>query len=176
LTFYANYISECLAVLEGRTSLVSILQLQDKTLISAGGDGLVFVWSLEENTQLFSVSAHESAVTCLTCDDSYIFSGGQYEIKMWDLKSGQLLSEVLAGIQGAWCIASDEHNVIACGIRDQETVLEVCGPLISKHSIISDQKGLMVCRYLLGQQCVTEVEQKPLGPLRLDVCQHFLFR
>jgi len=99
--------------------------MQGRKLISAGADGRVCVWSLDDNTLLFSIDAHNSAVTCLVSDDEHIYSGSESSVKMWDMNTGKFLSEVWTGIQGAWNLAIDDKIVASAVLRGGETVLEV---------------------------------------------------
>lgn len=69
--------SDCLALLQGHTSLVGQLQLTNDLLVTGGSDGRVIIFSLSTFECLHRLCAHDNSVTCLQFDDRFIVSGGE---------------------------------------------------------------------------------------------------
>lgn len=68
--------SECLALLQGHTSLIGQLQMTNNVLVTGGSDGRVLVYSLETYECLHKICAHDNSVTSLQFDERFIVSGG----------------------------------------------------------------------------------------------------
>jgi F-box and WD-40 domain protein CDC4 len=82
---------DCLALLQGHTSLVGQLQLTDSVLVTGGSDGRVIVFSLATLECLHRLCAHDNSVTCLQFDDRFIVTGGNDgRVKLFDFKTGKL--------------------------------------------------------------------------------------
>lgn len=118
--------SECLAILQGHTSLVGQLQMRGDTLVTGGSDGSVRVWSLEKMAPIHRLAAHDNSVTSLQFDDTRVVSGGSDgRVKIWDLKTGHLVRELIAQGEAVWRVAFEEEKCVALALRQGRTVMEV---------------------------------------------------
>lgn len=118
--------SECLAILQGHTSLVGQLQMRGDTLVTGGSDGSVRVWSLERMCPIHRLAAHDNSVTSLQFDDTRVVSGGSDgRVKIWDLKTGHLVRELIAQGEAVWRVAFEEEKCVALALRQNRTVMEV---------------------------------------------------
>lgn len=117
---------ECLAILQGHTSLVGQLQMRGDTLVTGGSDGSVRVWSLERMCPIHRLAAHDNSVTSLQFDDTRVVSGGSDgRVKIWDLKTGHLVRELIAQGEAVWRVAFEEEKCVALALRHGRTVMEV---------------------------------------------------
>lgn len=122
----ANFSSECLAILQGHTSLVGQLQMRGDTLVTGGSDGSVRVWSLERMCPIHRLAAHDNSVTSLQFDDTRVVSGGSDgRVKIWDLKTGHLVRELISQGDAVWRVAFEEEKCVAMALRNGRTVMEV---------------------------------------------------
>lgn len=121
-------IGECLAILQGHTSLVGQLQLSGDRLITGGSDGRVIVFDLNDYTCVHRLCAHDNSVTCLQFDDRFIVSGGNDgRVKLWDINTGKFIRELTRSCEAVWRVCfRDDKCAILCR-RDNRTVLEVLG-------------------------------------------------
>ena len=96
------------------------------TLVSAGADGQLCIWSLEDNEKRFLVD-HSGPVQCMAMDKirSQVVSGSFDGVKVWDLKSGEMVKLLCTGNDTVWNVAMDDTHVVACLSRNNETVLEI---------------------------------------------------
>jgi len=118
--------SECLAVLQGHTSLVGQLQMRGGTLVTGGSDGSVRVWSLERFCPIHRLAAHDNSVTSLQFDDTRVVSGGSDgRVKVWDLKTGHLVRELITQGEAVWRVAFEEEKCVAMALKNSRTVMEV---------------------------------------------------
>lgn len=118
--------SECVALLQGHTSLVGQLQLSNDTLVTGGSDGRVIIFDLVNYTCLQRICAHDNSVTCLQYDDRFIVSGGNDgRVKLWDVKTGNFIRELSKPCEAVWRVMfKDDKCAILCK-RQGKTVLEV---------------------------------------------------
>jgi F-box and WD-40 domain protein CDC4 len=118
--------SECLAILQGHTSLVGQLQMRGDTLVTGGSDGSVRVWSLERMCPIHRLAAHDNSVTSLQFDDTRVVSGGSDgRVKIWDLKTGHLVRELVGASDAVWRVAFEDEKCVALALRGNRTVMEV---------------------------------------------------
>lgn len=121
--------SECLAILQGHTSLVGQLQMRGDTLVTGGSDGSVRVWSLERFCAIHRLAAHDNSVTSLQFDDTRVVSGGSDgRVKVWDLKTGQLVRELVTQGEAVWRVAFEDEKCVAMALKNGRTVMEVRKP------------------------------------------------
>lgn len=121
-----RFASECLAILQGHTSLVGQLQMRGDTLVTGGSDGSVRVWSLEKMCPIHRLAAHDNSVTSLQFDDTRVVSGGSDgRVKIWDLKTGHLVRELIAQGEAVWRVAFEDEKCVALALRQGRTVMEV---------------------------------------------------
>lgn len=117
---------ECLALLQGHTSLVGQLHMRGDTLVTGGSDGSVRVWSLERMCPIHRLAAHDNSVTSLQFDDTRVVSGGSDgRVKVWDIKTGQLVRELISPAEAVWRVAFVPEKCVAVALRNGRTVMEV---------------------------------------------------
>lgn len=117
---------ECLATLQGHTSLVGQLQMRGDTLVTGGSDGSVRIWSIEKSAAIHRLAAHDNSVTSLQFDETRVVSGGSDgRVKIWDLKTGHLVRELIAQGEAVWRVAFEEEKCVALALRQGRTVMEV---------------------------------------------------
>ncbi len=75
--------------LDGHTSLVGLLELSSKFLVSAAADATLRVWDPNNGQCLASLVGHNAAITCFHHDPNMnrIVSGSDGGIKIWELDS-----------------------------------------------------------------------------------------
>jgi len=118
--------SNCLAILQGHTSLVGQLQMRGNTLVTGGSDGSVRVWSLEKNACVHRLAAHDNSVTSLQFDDTRIVSGGSDgRVKVWDLRTGTLVRELSSPAEAVWRVAFEDEKAVILAMRATRTMMEV---------------------------------------------------
>ena len=118
--------SQCVAILQGHTSLVGQLQLRASTLVTGGSDGSVRVWSLQTNSPIHRLAAHDNSVTSLQFDDARIVSGGSDgRVKIWDLNNGSLVRELSQPAEAVWRVAFESERCVVLASRAGRTVMEV---------------------------------------------------
>ena len=120
------FLSQCIAILQGHTSLVGQLQLRASTLVTGGSDGSVRVWSLQTNAPIHRLAAHDNSVTSLQFDDSRIVSGGSDgRVKIWDTNTGQMVRELSQPAEAVWRVAFESERCVVLASRGGRTVMEV---------------------------------------------------
>ncbi|CCF31992.1 F-box/WD repeat domain-containing protein, partial [Colletotrichum higginsianum] len=157
--------SECLAILQGHTSLVGQLQMRGDTLVTGGSDGSVRVWSLEKMCPIHRLAAHDNSVTSLQFDDTRVVSGGSDgRVKIWDLKTGHLVRELIAQGEAVWRVAFEDEKCVALALRQNRTVMEVWS--------FSPPEDVLYDRPLsLQQRVLQEAPHRPMSAMQLDYRQ-----
>lgn len=116
----------CLAILQGHTSLVGQLQMRDSTLVTGGSDGSVRVWSLNTYNPIHRLAAHDNSVTSLQFDDLRIVSGGSDgRVKIWDLGTGNMIRELSQPAEAVWRVAFESERCVVMASRTGRTIMEV---------------------------------------------------
>ena len=117
---------QCLAILQGHTSLVGQLQMSSNTLVTGGSDGSVRVWSLETFSPIHRLAAHDNSVTSLQFDEHRIVSGGSDgRVKIWDLQAGTLIRELSQPAEAVWRVAFESETAVVMASRNNRTIMEV---------------------------------------------------
>ena len=117
---------QCLAILQGHTSLVGQLQMSSPTLVSGGSDGSVRVWSLETFSPIHRLAAHDNSVTSLQFDEHRIVSGGSDgRVKVWDLQAGTLIRELSQPAEAVWRVAFESETAVVMASRNNRMIMEV---------------------------------------------------
>ena len=124
--FLNDLYRQCLAILQGHTSLVGQLQMSSSTLVTGGSDGSVRVWSLETFTPIHRLAAHDNSVTSLQFDEHRIVSGGSDgRVKVWDLQAGTLIRELSQPAEAVWRVAFESETAVVMASRNNRTIMEV---------------------------------------------------
>lgn len=120
------YSSECVALLQGHTSLVGQLQLSGDILITGGSDGRVIIFDLATYTCLQRICAHDNSVTCLQFDDRFIVSAGNDgRVKLWDIKTGNFIRELSKPSEVVWAFNFKNDKCAILCKRQGKTVFEL---------------------------------------------------
>jgi F-box and WD-40 domain protein CDC4 len=121
-----SYFSECVALLQGHTSLVGQLQLSGDILVTGGSDGRVIIFDLSTYTCLQRICAHDNSVTSLQFDDRFILTGGNDgRVKLWDIKTGNFIRELSKPSEAVWRVNFKNDKCAVLCKRAGKTVLEL---------------------------------------------------
>lgn len=119
----------CAHTLTGHTSLVGLLGLSPRTLVSAAADSTLRVWDPETGALLHTLAAHTGAITCFQHDEFKVLSGSDGTLKMWNLRDGSVQRDLLTGITGVWQVVFEGRWCVAASNQTRggtvQTVLDV---------------------------------------------------
>ncbi|KAK7038199.1 WD40 repeat-like protein [Favolaschia claudopus] len=119
----------CAHTLTGHTSLVGLLGLSPRTLVSAAADSTLRVWDPETGALLHTLAAHTGAITCFQHDEFKVLSGSDGTLKMWNLRDGSVTRDLLTGITGVWQVVFEGRWCVAASNQTRagtvQTVLDV---------------------------------------------------
>jgi F-box and WD-40 domain protein CDC4 len=122
----AHIRSDCVALLQGHTSLVGNLQLTNNILASSGSDGRVIVFDMTTGECIHRICAHDNSVTCIQFDDRYIVSGSNDgRVKLWNLQTGYFVRELTQPCDAVWRIAFRDDRIVMICQRNKKMVIEV---------------------------------------------------
>ncbi|CEQ40005.1 SPOSA6832_01593 [Sporobolomyces salmonicolor] len=116
---------ECRAVLEGHSSLVGLLGLSHRHLVSAAADWTLRIWNPDTGACLHSLSAHQGAITCFQHDEFKVISGSDGTLKMWDVQTGEFVRDLLNNLTGVWQVAFDQRYCVAAVQRNGQSEFEI---------------------------------------------------
>lgn len=116
---------ECKSVLEGHTSLVGLLGLTHRNLVSAAADWTLRIWDPATGACRHSLAAHQGAITCFQHDDDKVISGSDGTLKMWDVRTGEFVRDLLTNLTGVWQVAFDERFCVAAVSRNGRSEFEI---------------------------------------------------
>ncbi|KPV76071.1 uncharacterized protein RHOBADRAFT_6919, partial [Rhodotorula graminis WP1] len=116
---------ECKAVLEGHTSLVGLLGLTHRNLVSAAADWTLRIWDPVTGACRHSLAAHQGAITCFQHDEHKVISGSDGTLKMWDVKTGEFVRDLLTNLTGVWQVSFDERFCVAAVSRNGRSEFEI---------------------------------------------------
>lgn len=111
--------------LEGHTSLVGLLALQNDFLVSAAADSTLRIWNPEHGHCRNKLSAHTGAITCFQHDGQKVISGSDRTLKMWDVTTGACVRDLLTDLSGVWQVKFNDRRCVAAVQRDSLTYIEV---------------------------------------------------
>ncbi|KAK7019290.1 WD40 repeat-like protein [Favolaschia claudopus] len=119
----------CAHTLTGHTSLVGLLGLSPRTLVSAAADSTLRVWDPETGVLLHTLAEHTGPITCFQHDELKALSGSDGTLKLWDLRDGSVTRDLLTGIVGVWQVAFEGRWCVAASNElragKEQTVLHV---------------------------------------------------
>ena len=100
--------------------------MRGNTLVTGGSDGSVRVWSLNSNSPIHRLAAHDNSVTSLQFDDARIVSGGSDgRVKIWDTNTGSLIRELSQPAEAVWRVAFESERCVVMACRGGRTIMEV---------------------------------------------------
>lgn len=116
---------ECRAVLEGHSSLVGLLGLSHRNLVSAAADSTLRIWDPATGECRHTLAAHSGAITCFQHDENKVVSGSDGTLKMWDVQSGTFTRDLLTGLTGVWQVSFDQRFCVAAVQRNGQSEFEI---------------------------------------------------
>lgn len=111
--------------LEGHTSLVGLLALEQDFLVSAAADSTLRIWDSVHGHCKNTLSAHTGAITCFQHDGQKVISGSDRTLKMWDVRNGECVRDLLTDLSGVWQVKFNDRRCVAAVQRDNMTYIEV---------------------------------------------------
>ncbi|GAA6048952.1 hypothetical protein JCM3770_007135 [Rhodotorula araucariae] len=116
---------ECRSVLEGHTSLVGLLGLTHRNLVSAAADWTLRIWDPATGACRHSLAAHQGAITCFQHDEHKVISGSDGTLKMWDVQTGEFVRDLLTNLTGVWQVAFDQRYCVSAVSRNGRSEFEI---------------------------------------------------
>ncbi|GAA5900197.1 F-box/WD repeat-containing protein [Sporobolomyces salmoneus] len=116
---------EQLHSLDGHSSLVGLLGLSRRCLVSAAADWTLRIWDPETGQCRHALNAHQGAITCFQHDEYKIVSGSDGTLKMWDTQTGDFVRDLLANLTGVWQVAFNSRYCIAAVQRNGASEFEL---------------------------------------------------
>jgi len=124
---------ECLALLQGHTSLVCQLQLSPTILATGGSDGQVIIFSLDTYMPLRSITAHDSPVISLQFDkDFLVTAGNDGRVRLFETRTGKYVRELNGPGESVWKAAFLNYTYVITSKRAEKTVVEIWSLLGSR--------------------------------------------
>ncbi|EGT42641.1 hypothetical protein CAEBREN_13734 [Caenorhabditis brenneri] len=121
---------ECVALLQGHTSLTSGMQLRGNILVSCNADSHVRVWDIHEGTCVHMLTGHRSAITSLQWlgRSMVATSSDDGTVKLWDIERGQLIRDLVTLDSGGnggciWRLCSTS-TLLACAVGSRNNTEE----------------------------------------------------
>ncbi|CAB02129.2 F-box/WD repeat-containing protein sel-10 [Caenorhabditis elegans] len=121
---------ECVALLQGHTSLTSGMQLRGNILVSCNADSHVRVWDIHEGTCVHMLSGHRSAITSLQWfgRNMVATSSDDGTVKLWDIERGALIRDLVTLDSGGnggciWRLCSTS-TMLACAVGSRNNTEE----------------------------------------------------
>lgn len=116
---------ESLATLEGHSSLVGLLGLSFRHLVSAAADSTLRIWDPTTGDCRHTLAAHSGAITCFQHDEYKVVSGSDGTLKMWDVRDGSFTRDLLTGLTGVWQVSFDQRFCVAAVQRNGQSEFEI---------------------------------------------------
>lgn len=116
---------EILNSLDGHSSLVGLLGLSHRCLVSAAADWTLRIWNPETGECRHALNAHQGAITCFQHDEYKIVSGSDGTLKMWDTQTGEFVRDLLANLTGVWQVAFNQRYCVAAVQRNGSSEFEL---------------------------------------------------
>ncbi|KAH3672755.1 hypothetical protein WICMUC_004161 [Wickerhamomyces mucosus] len=119
---------ECLNILKNHTSLVGLLGLSNKYLISAAADGTLRGWNPKIYTNEFTLHHdNHSAITTFDSNSNVLVSGSEGQFNIYDLKNkGELIKfNFLNDIGQVWSTKCNFNKCIIAVEKNQQSYIEI---------------------------------------------------
>ena len=116
---------ECKATLEGHSSLVGLLGLSHRAIVSAAADSTLRIWNPTTGECQHTLTAHSGAITCFQHDEYKVISGSDGTLKMWDAQNGTFTRDLLTGLTGVWQVSFDKRFCVAAVQRNGRSEFEI---------------------------------------------------
>ncbi|CAI2354131.1 unnamed protein product [Caenorhabditis sp. 36 PRJEB53466] len=121
---------ECVALLQGHTSLTSGMQLNGHILVSCNADSHVRVWDIRDGSCVHLLTGHRSAITSLQWFSRNLVatSSDDGTVKLWDVERGALVRDLVTLDSGGnggciWRLCSTS-TMLACAVGSRNNTEE----------------------------------------------------
>ena len=119
---------QCLHTFRDHTSLVGLLAVSSKYIVSAAADAMICVYDSDTLGLLHNIQPQGGAITCFKHDDERMVAGCDGSLKMWDIRSGKLVRDLLEGVEATssvWQVAMQGDLVVAASKRKASNVFDI---------------------------------------------------
>ncbi|PLW53850.1 hypothetical protein PCANC_09176 [Puccinia coronata f. sp. avenae] len=108
-------------ILGEHSSLVGLLGLSPRRLVSAAADATLRVWDPSTGACRHELKGHLGAITCFTHDEFRVVSGADGTLKLWNGENGVLVGDLLSGFSAVWQVSMDERFCVVAVQRGTES-------------------------------------------------------
>ncbi|XP_028042976.1 sterol regulatory element-binding protein cleavage-activating protein [Bombyx mandarina] len=117
---------------------------------SGSQDGLLCVWDLHTGACLYSMQAHDGAVTSLAYTASYVVSAGADErLCIWDRFQGHMLNSIHVGLNYMSRMLPLTHTLLVMGDRSGITVYDLSSGDVIRRVLLGQSDGCIFVRQIL---------------------------
>ncbi|XP_049885898.1 sterol regulatory element-binding protein cleavage-activating protein [Pectinophora gossypiella] len=117
---------------------------------SGSQDGLLCVWDLHTGACLYSMQAHDGAVTSLAYTASYVVSAGADErLCIWDRFQGHMLNSIHIGLNYMSRMLPLTHTLLVMGDRSGLTVYDLSSGDVIRRVLLGQTDGCIFVRQIL---------------------------
>ncbi|XP_068620764.1 sterol regulatory element-binding protein cleavage-activating protein [Battus philenor] len=117
---------------------------------SGSQDGLLCVWDLHTGACLYSMQAHDGAVTSLTYTASYVVSAGADErLCIWDRFQGHMLNSIHIGLNYMSRMLPLTHTLLVMGDRSSLTAYDLSSGDVIRRVLLGQNDGCIFVRQIL---------------------------
>ncbi|XP_028162169.1 sterol regulatory element-binding protein cleavage-activating protein-like [Ostrinia furnacalis] len=117
---------------------------------SGSQDGLLCVWDLHTGACLYSMQAHDGAVTSLAYTASYVVSAGADErLCIWDRFQGHMLNSVHIGLNYMSRMLPLTHTMLVMGDRSGLTAYDLSSGDVIRRVLFGQSDGCIFVRQIL---------------------------
>ncbi|KAL0902641.1 hypothetical protein ABMA27_000465 [Loxostege sticticalis] len=117
---------------------------------SGSQDGLLCVWDLHTGACLYSMQAHDGAVTSLAYTASYVVSAGADErLCIWDRFQGHMLNSVHIGLNYMSRMLPLTHTLLVMGDRSGLTAYDLSSGDVIRRVLLGQSDGCIFVRQIL---------------------------
>ncbi|CAH4038841.1 unnamed protein product [Pieris brassicae] len=117
---------------------------------SGSQDGLLCVWDLHTGACLYSMQAHDGAVTSLAYTASYVVSAGADErLCIWDRFQGHMLNSVHIGLNYMSRMLPLTHSLLVMGDKNGLTAYDLSSGDVIRRVLFGQSDGCIFVRQIL---------------------------
>ncbi|CAH2035548.1 unnamed protein product, partial [Iphiclides podalirius] len=117
---------------------------------SGSQDGLLCVWDLHTGACLYSMQAHDGAVTSLTYTASYVVSAGADErLCIWDRFQGHMLNSIHIGLNYMSRMLPLTHTLLVMGDRSGLIAYDLSSGDVIRRVLLGQSDGCIFVRQIL---------------------------
>ncbi|KAL0956913.1 hypothetical protein HGRIS_003017 [Hohenbuehelia grisea] len=138
----------CKQILWGHASLVGLIDVSPRFLVSASADATLRTWDPETGKPLHTLEGYTGAITCFHHDDSVAVSGSSGSLKVWDLSTGKELNDLMPSATHIWQVAFDDRRCVAASSTQELltclTIWDLPSTSGSTHDALDSRKDQQV--------------------------------